>query len=239
MYPAITVNPRCEKKLRGCYPWIYANEITAKPADLADVELVLVKSPSGCPAGTAYWNRHSLIQARLLAREAVAVTEEFFRGKIAAALQRRSVLYPALRSFRLVYGESDGLPGLIVDKYEGLLVVELNTQGMYRFKNEITAALAAVCNPETILLQNNSSALTYEGLAPETVLLYGAEPHPVVIEEFGVKFLVDPVHARRPASSWTRRRTAAASGRWRRGKPVWTPSPTPGRGACTRSRRGR
>lgn len=197
MYPAITVNPRCEKKLRGCHPWIYANEITGKPADLADVTLVLVKSPSGALLGTACWHRHSLIQARLLAREEVTITEEFFRGKIAAALARRQALYPELRSFRLVYGESDGLPGLVVDKYEGLLVIELNTQGMYRFKNEITAALVAVCNPATILLQNNSSALAYERLAPETIVLFGAEPQAVVIEEFGVKFLVDPVRGQK------------------------------------------
>lgn len=197
MHPAITVNPRCEKKLRGCSPWIYANEITGKPAGLADVAVVTVTGSSGALLGTAYWNRHSLIQARLLSRESAEITEEFFVKKITAALERRRGLYPELRSFRLVYGESDGLPGLVVDKYEGQLVIELNTQGMYRFKNEITAALAAVCKPETILLQNNSSALAYEGLAPETVVLYGTEPQAVVIEEFGVKFLVDPVRGQK------------------------------------------
>lgn len=197
MKKKITVNPRCEKKLRGKYPWIYANEITAKSGDIADVDVVSVVTSSGAILGTAYFYRHSLIQARMLSWNEVAITTDFFVKKITSALDKRTSLYPSLRSFRLIYGESDGLPGLVVDKYENLLVVELNTQGMYQFKQEITDALAIVCEPHTILLQNNSSSLSYEKLQEETVVLYGAEPQPVVIEEFGVKFLVDPIHGQK------------------------------------------
>jgi len=197
MKNTITVNPRCEKKLRGKYPWIYANEITAKSGDIADVDVVTVITASGSVLGTACFYRHSLIQARILSWNDVDITTKFFVQKITTALEKRRTLYPSLRSFRLIYGESDGLPGLIVDKYEQLLVIELNTQGMYQFKQEITDALTIVCEPVTILLQNNSSSLAYEKLTAETTLLYGAEPQPVVIDEFGVKFLVDPINGQK------------------------------------------
>lgn len=197
MKKTITVNPRCEKKLRGKYPWIYANEITSKSSDIADVDIVSVVTSSGAILGTAYFYRHSLIQARILSWNEVAITTDFFVKKITSALDKRTSLYPSLRSFRLIYGESDGLPGLVVDKYENLLVVELNTQGMYQFKQEITDALAKVCTPQTILLQNNSSSLSYEKLQEETIVLFGPEPQPVIIDEFDVKFLVDPIHGQK------------------------------------------
>ncbi len=218
MKKTITVNPRCEKKLRGKYPWIYANEITGKSGDIADVDVVTVISASGADLGTAYFYRHSLIQARILAWNEIEITIDFFVNKIKTALAKRTSLYPSLRSYRLIYGESDGLPGLIADKYDNLIVIELNTQGMYQFKQEITDALRSVLSPKTVLLQNNSSSLAYEKLADETTVLFGKEPQPVVIDEFGVKFLVDPVKGQKTGFFMDQKENRRTFGSYAQGK---------------------
>jgi 23S rRNA (cytosine1962-C5)-methyltransferase len=194
---AITVEERAARKIIAGHPWVYANEVTVRPDDLADVDLVLVRSPEGRVLATGYYHKHSLIQVRVLTRRDEPADADLVRRRLAAALARREALYPDLRSYRLVYGECDGLPGLVVDRYEDVLVVELNTQGIFLFQDAIVDGLVALLAPRGIVLHNASSALAYEQLAPHTELLHGSLEGPVVIDEYGVKFLVDPLQGQK------------------------------------------
>lgn len=193
----IAVEDRAARKLIAGHPWVYANEVTYRPDDLADVDLVRVRDLESRVLATGYYNKHSLIQVRVLTRRDEPVDGDLVQRRLAAALARRQALYPDLRAYRLVYGECDGLPGLVVDRYEDVLVVEMNTQGIFLFQDAIVEGLVALLAPRAIVLHNASSALTYEQLAPHTELLHGTLTDPVVIEEYGVKFLVDPLQGQK------------------------------------------
>jgi len=193
----VVIEARAAKKIIAGHPWVYANEVIKRPDDLADVDLVLVQDPDGRTLATGYYHKHSLIQIRVLTRRDEPVDAELVRRRLAAALARRAAVYPDLRSYRLVYGECDGLPGLVVDRYEDVLVVEMNTQGIFLFQDAIVDGLVSLLAPRAVVLHNASSTLAYERLAPHTELLHGTLEGPVVIDEYGVRCLVDPLQGQK------------------------------------------
>jgi 23S rRNA (cytosine1962-C5)-methyltransferase len=217
----VTIEERAARKVIAGHPWIYANEVTARPSDLADVDLVLVKDPEGRALATGYYNKHSLIQIRVLTRREEPVDADLVRRRLAAALARREAILPGQRSYRLVYGECDGLPGLVVDRYEDVLAMELNTQGIFLFQDAIVEALVELLSPRAIVLHNASAALAYEQLAPHTELLHGTLEGPVVIEESGVKFLVDPLQGQKTGFFLDQRENRLRLRQYCTGRDVW------------------
>jgi 23S rRNA (cytosine1962-C5)-methyltransferase len=217
----VTIELRASRKVIAGHPWIYANEVTVRPADLADVDLVQVRDPAGRILATGYYHKHSLIQIRILTRRDEPVDGTLIRRRLAAALARREAVYPALTSYRLVYGECDGLPGLIVDRYDDVLVLELNTQGVMLFKDDIVAGLHELLAPRAIVLRNESSALAYEHLTPVTELLHGDLDGPVVVEDAGVKFLVDVLHGQKTGFFLDQRENRHHLRRYCEGRLVW------------------
>ena len=145
------------------------------------------------PFGVALFNPHALIAARLLDRDAGrTIATRFFSRRIERALRIRERLYPA-PFYRLVHAEADGLPGLVVDRFGAVLVVQTNAAGMERLLPLVTEALCALLSPEAIVLRNDSPARSLEGLPLYSRVAHGAIDGPVTLDENGVMFQADVV----------------------------------------------
>lgn len=188
--PTLRLNPNAERRLRVGHSWVFSNEVdTAKTPlkALKSGDLVTVIDARGKSVGTAYVNPNSLIAARVLSTRADASIDlEWMTRRIRAALALREAIYPTPH-YRLVYGESDGLPGLVIDRFGDTCVVQIGTAGMDRLQPLVIEALQAVLNPRGILLRNDSGARDVEGL-PETVEAVGEVADSVELVESGVRF---------------------------------------------------
>ncbi len=161
----------------------------SRPAGLPDGEVVELVGEKGRSLGTGYYNAKSLIAARLLSRGKVAVDEKFFAHAIEEALGLRAG-YGA-GSFRVVNSESDFLPGLVVDKYEDQVVVQLLTAGMERQREHIIGAVKRVLSPQAVVLRNDSPSRKEEGLPSYIEAADGSVDREAVIKVGPLRFLVD------------------------------------------------
>ena len=175
--------------LRG-HPWVFSNELDRSPAECTPGEIVDVLDNTGRFIGRGTINPHSLIAVRLLTRKPEEINRDFFRKRIAAARSLRTRLGFG-DSFRAIFSEGDDLPGLIVDKYAGTLVVQSSTAGIDGMLNEILAALQEEYAPTAIVLRNDTASREIEGLARETRVVHGTVSGPVTFEESGIKYRVD------------------------------------------------
>lgn len=164
MLPSIEIIPGYHKRFLSGYPWLYANEITQSQStkDLAPGELVTVLHQNK-PVATGYFNRHSLISFRKLATEAANIDINFFKYQLQQSLTLRERFY-SIPYYRLVYAEADGLPGLIIDRFDSVFVIQINTQGMEKLKNILIAALQELFSPTTLYFKNDSGVRTLESL---------------------------------------------------------------------------
>lgn len=155
----------------------------------------------GRSLGVALWSPRSEISLRLLDRDAGAVIDRsWWRARIAAAEARRSPLAGRTNAWRVVHGEGDALPSIVVDRYGKHIVVQLSSAGAEACRSDIIAALIDLFAPAGILARNDAGTREREGLARETVLLYGDVPQEIEIDEYGVKYLAAP---------WTGQKTGA------------------------------
>lgn len=172
--------------------WIFSNEIADPPVStLSPGEIHELRDASGEFLGMVYANPASLITARLLSRKRTAIDIGFFRSRIELALQRRQRLFAGRDTYRLIYAESDLLPGLIVDRYGEYLAVQSLTAGMELLQPLVIEALVEVVHPQGIYLRNDSPARSLEGLPVEKKTVYGHVPEIVEIASGKLKLLVD------------------------------------------------
>ncbi len=191
-YPIIRLKKGHDRRLRAGHPWIYSNEIVPPEPPLPAGSLVRVRTADGKVFAVAYYNPHSLIALRVLTRNKDArIGRHFFAVRLERALRLRERLFDR-PFYRLVHGEADGLPGLVVDRYGEHLVVQLNTAGMERLWGPCREALDRLLEPKSILLRNDSPVRTLEGLGEEVRIELGAPPERVRIEENGLPFLARP-----------------------------------------------
>ncbi|HLI11971.1 MAG TPA: class I SAM-dependent rRNA methyltransferase [Alphaproteobacteria bacterium] len=191
--PSLRLRPGQHKRLQFGHPWAYSNEIALDAAAkmLAPGSLVRLETATGAPLGVAFFNPHSLVAARLLARDPDApVDNAFIATRLRHALALRETLYTE-PYYRLVHAEADGLPGLIVDRYGDVLACQLNAAGIDRLSEPIIAALEEVLQPRTILLRNDSSVRSLEGLERYVRVAKGSLGEPVELQENGCRFLAD------------------------------------------------
>jgi 23S rRNA (cytosine1962-C5)-methyltransferase len=181
--PAIVISDRAKKRLKSKHPWIFSNEITEKPSDIPSGELIEIRDSQGHRIALGYYNPHTLIAARILSYH-----REFdLADRITKAFEFRKKHYDQ-DVYRLVYGESDGLPGLIVDRYSQTLVAQILTAGMEHFRDQIIQSLVAIVAPDRILFRNDSSYRELEGLQQSIEWVYGTPADRDVIEVDGLKF---------------------------------------------------
>jgi 23S rRNA (cytosine1962-C5)-methyltransferase len=193
--PSVRLLPARHRRADSGHPWIYSNELQMDTATkaLAPGTLVTLRRGDESALGVAMFNPHSLIAARLLDRDAARpIGRRLFLRRIERALRLRERLFET-PCYRLVHAEADGLPGLVVDRFAEVLVVQFNAAGMVQLEPLVLAALDTLLAPEAIVLRNDSPARAIEGLIPETRITKGRLDEPVVVGENGATFLADPV----------------------------------------------
>ena len=184
-----------ERRLQAGHCWVYSNEVDIAATPLKGLEPgqpVELFAQQGRWLGHGYANPHSLICARLVSRQRNRpLSASLLVQRIRTALALRERLYPR-PFYRLVYGEGDALPGLVVDRYGDLLAVQITTAGMERERAEIIAALEQVLRPKRIVLRNDTAVREQEGLAQGVEWVLGEDPGEIELTEGRLRFGVQP-----------------------------------------------
>lgn len=190
--PVIVLKARSDRRIKGGHRWLYSNEIDQSRSQCKQLEMgqmVSVVNANHDPLGSAFFNGAALLCGRLYSRKTnVVFNNEIITQRISAALEWRSRCYSA-PYYRLVYGDGDGLPGLVVDRYGDILVLQITNAGMMQLRESICGALVSLLSPAGILLRNDNEN-SIEQLPSVTEVLYGTVPDVVDMEENGVSFSV-------------------------------------------------
>jgi len=181
-----------DRRLRDGHPWVFSNEIEQLPSDLPPGAAVEIRSSRQAYLGTGYFNPHSLIAARVLSRSGEDIDQpDFYRRRLERAVAYRRRLYGHLGGVRLVHGEADGLPGLVVDVYGEVLAVQFLTWGIDCRRALVLKALQELLQPRAIVARNDVAVRELEGLKPQVELLAGELPDPLCFREGELSFRVD------------------------------------------------
>jgi len=191
--PTVLLKPGEVDRIIAGHPWIYHGEILRVNQLPADGEIVQVKDHRQRLIGTGFFNTKSKIVVRVLSPDRVEVNEKFFEERIRAALAVRQKYLPGASSFRVVNAEGDFLSGLIVDKYEDVLVAQFSALGMDQRKSQIVAVLQKIFSPRAILERSDMASRKFEGLAEANGLLAGELGGAVSVNLNGLKFETDLV----------------------------------------------
>jgi 23S rRNA (cytosine1962-C5)-methyltransferase len=192
--PTVLLKPGEADRLVAGHPWVYHSSVLRLTHPAPDGALVQVKDHRQRLIGTGIYNSKSKIHVRLLSPERIQLDQPFFQERIRAALTLRRKHLPDATSFRVVNAESDFLSGLIVDKYEDVLVIQISALGMEQRKELIVSALQAICSPRAILERSDVSSRKFEGLSEAHGKLTGEQEGPVRVALNGIKFETDLSH---------------------------------------------
>ena len=191
MEGAAVVSRRGVQRLRGGHPWIFRSDVEHRPA--APAGIVPMEGPDGAPLGFALWSPLSEISLRRIETDRSRTPDAaWWHEKLRTAIARRAPLASQANAYRLVHGEGDGLPSLVVDKYGDVLVVQLLSAGVDAWTDTIVTSLVELTGCTGILARNDPAARGREGLPREVKLLYGEVPRTVEVVEHGVRYLAAP-----------------------------------------------
>jgi 23S rRNA (cytosine1962-C5)-methyltransferase len=216
MHHAVVSNKGARRWAAG-HPWIYRSDVLERPN--TDAGAVRVHDQRGKPLGVALWSPKSEISLRLLDTDPDAtIDQRWWHIALERAMSRRTGLDESANAFRLVHGEGDGLPSLVVDRYDRWLVVQLMSAGLEYFRPQIIEALLALRQPEGILARNDVTLRNKEGLGTDVELLSGTVPEEVEVEEHGVRYLAAPWRGQKTGAFLDQRENRALVGRVARGR---------------------
>ena len=187
----LVVKPGEADRLIAGHPWVYSSAIQRSSQPPADGELVQLKDHRHRFLGVGFYNSRSKIQVRMLSNERVEVNTDFFIERIRAAMEVRKRHMPDATSFRVVSAEADLLSGLIIDKYEDVIVLQISSLGMEQHKAIIVEAIQKVFRPRSVYERNEIASRQFEGLPPLSGLLAGEPVETVDVTINGLKFTVD------------------------------------------------
>jgi 23S rRNA (cytosine1962-C5)-methyltransferase len=207
--------------VRGGHPWVYRSDV----ADVVGAEagaVVEVRGPRNRMLGHALFSDQSQITIRMISRAVspheVPIDEAFWRARLAAAIRFRDALRINATAFRLVHGEGDLLPSLIVDRYGDYLVMQTLSQGMDRLAPTLVGLLAELTGAKGILARNDPKVRTLEGLDQKVEVLYGTVPEAIPVDEAGIRYTVDPWHGQKTGLFLDQRENREAAARYARGR---------------------
>jgi 23S rRNA (cytosine1962-C5)-methyltransferase len=214
--PSVVIGRRGEDRARAGHPWIYRSDVERVDAQAGD--LVQVMTGRGRPVGHAFFSDRSEITLRMISHGSAAPAAEFVRERLAAAMAYRDSLGLDATAFRLVHGEADRLPSLIVDRYGDYLVVQALSQGIDRRLPEIVSALVALARPRGILARNDPRVRLLEGLEQKVEVLHGEVPDRIDVREGRVRYAVDPWRGQKTGLFLDQRENREAAFRYARGR---------------------
>lgn len=222
-HPDLFLKKNEDKRLRLGHLWVFSNEVDTKrnPLSLYSAgDLVKVCASDGKVLGTAYINPNTLICARMLSRKpSLKLGAKVFTARIAKALALRERFYDK-PYYRLIFSESDGLPGLVIDRFGDVLSVQITTAGMERQKEPLIEVLVELLQPRAILLKNDNPQRQLEGLSMETELAYGELPEQLIIEENNAHYKIDVLGGQKTGWFYDHRSSRAELAKLARGKTV-------------------
>ncbi len=222
-HPELFLKKNEDKRLRLGHLWVFSNEVETKrnPLSLYNAgDLVKVCAFDGKVIGTAYINPNTLICARMLSRKpSLKLGSKVFTARITKALALRERFY-SQPYYRLVFSESDGLPGLVIDRFGDVLSVQITTAGIERQKEPLIEVLVELLQPRAILLKNDNPQRQLEGLAMETELVYGELPEELIIEENNARYKVDVLNGQKTGWFYDHRSSRAELAKLAKGKTV-------------------
>jgi 23S rRNA (cytosine1962-C5)-methyltransferase len=216
MIPSVVISARGEERLRGGHPWIYRADVADARAAAGDI--VQVRSPRGQMLGSALFSDRSQITLRMLIYGESVADEALVRRRIEAAIAFRASLKIDATAYRLVHGEADLLPSLIVDRYGDYVVVQALSQGMDRLLPVVVSALTDLLQPLGILARNDPRARVLDGLEQRVDVLAGEVPESLTITENGVHYEVDLRRGQKTGLFLDQRENRAAAAAYAHGR---------------------
>lgn len=191
----VTLRPKHDRRVAAGHPWVFSNEIDGDVKAIPAGGVVDVVDAKGKFLGRGYGNPASLIAVRILSRRRREDVDHpaFFAQRFREALALREAVYPGRRSLRLLFGEADGVPGLVVDRYGDVLSVQIGTLGIETRKDAVAEALEQVFAPRGAVLRNDARVRELEGLPRHRDAWFGDVPESVDFDEAGVRFALPPL----------------------------------------------
>ncbi len=214
--PSVVVSARGEQRIRSGHPWIYRADVASVAA--AGGQIVRVLGPRSRAIGSALFSDRSQIPLRMLTHGESMADDALLRARLERAIRYREALGLDATAYRLVHGEGDLLPSLIVDRYGDYLVVQALTQGMDRWLPTITQYLVELMSPVGILARNDPKVRDLEGLDRHVAVLHGDVPESVVVREGPVEYDVDLRKGQKTGLFLDQRENREAAARYVRGR---------------------
>jgi len=206
----VILNKQRKKRLEQGHPWVYQSEVAKIKGRYVPGEIVEVYNHQNHLLGKGYINPKSQMIVRILTHQDEEINQDFFTQKIKKAWAHRERFIPGVRSCRAIYSEADFLPGLVVDKYEDVLVVQIASLGIEVHKDMILNGLLEVFSPKAVYLRNDIYVRELEGLEQEKGFWYGESATEIEIEENGVKYIVDIENGQKTGFFFDQRENRAA-----------------------------
>jgi 23S rRNA (cytosine1962-C5)-methyltransferase len=222
-HPELYLKRNEDKRLRKGHAWVFSNEVYTKrsPLDAFSAgDLVVIKDSTGKSLGSAYINPNTLVCARLISRKpSQKMGGNFFKERINSALALRERFFDK-PFYRLIFGESDGLPGLVIDRFDSVLSVQITTAGIEKQKEILINTLIELFSPEAIILKNDNSQRQLENLPQETEVIYGTLPETLIIEENNTLFQLNVVDGQKTGWFYDHRNSRAQLAKLAKGQRV-------------------
>jgi 23S rRNA (cytosine1962-C5)-methyltransferase len=215
--PTVVVNAKGEKRVRAGHPWVYRSDVV-DATDTGPGSVVKVIGPRDRFLGRALFSDRSQITIRMVTRDGTPVDESFWRGRLEHAIRFRERLQIDATAYRLVHGEADLLPSLIVDRYADYLVIQTLSQGMDRLAGTVASLLADLTGAAGVLARNDPKVRQLEGLEQRVEVLHGAVPDAIAVREGRVRYTVDPRRGQKTGLFLDQRENREAAARYARGR---------------------
>jgi 23S rRNA (cytosine1962-C5)-methyltransferase len=213
----VILKPRGEDRVRSGHPWVYRSDI-ADVVDATPGAVVEVRGPRDRVLGHALFSDQSQITIRMISRDETPIDEAFWRARLERAIKFRDTLHVNATAFRLVHGEADLLPSLIVDRYDDYLVMQTLSQGMDRLTPTLVGLLVELTGAKGILARNDPKVRRLEGLDQKVEVLHGDVPETIQVYEAGITYSVDPWRGQKTGLFLDQRENREAAARYARGR---------------------
>jgi 23S rRNA (cytosine1962-C5)-methyltransferase len=217
MAATVKINRRAAERIRARNCWIYRSDILDTNAARGG-QVARVLDARGRMQGSALYSSDSQIALRMISFDDVAIDRDFWLARLAAAEQLRSRVVSDTTAYRLVYGESDLLPSLIIDRFNDCFVIQTLSQGMDALKEMWVDALVERYSPRAIIERNEARVRDLEGLPRLSGVVYGEDPGEIVIEEGSVRFAVNLIEGQKTGAFLDQRENRLAAARYGRGR---------------------